>query len=106
MQELAYKAVDANVAVFMINTDSLTMTEQGFNKLNEQVPGGLISNELGGFSVEVKSVQLIALSSKRYIHKFEDKSLRVRNSGKRLYGDILGLFKTWIKQSQNAEGQK
>jgi hypothetical protein len=99
MQEIVYKATDANVDVFMVNTDSLTMTEQGFNKLNELVPGGLISNELGGFSIEVKSDKFIAISSKRYVHTFADLTCRVRNSGKRLYGNIWELFKGWHRQS-------
>jgi hypothetical protein len=70
MQTLTYRAIDNNIRVLMINTDSLTMTLSDFNKFNT-LCFSLLSSELGGFSIEVESTCFIAISPRKYIHRLK-----------------------------------
>jgi hypothetical protein len=69
------------------------MYRDDFVKLNSLTPNGLLSSELGAFSVEVESSQFIALSPKKYIHRLNDGTFRVRYSGRKLtINNPWGLF--------------
>jgi hypothetical protein len=96
MQEHIYNAVDNGVDIYMANTDSLTMTRQGFNSLHI-VP----SKDLGAFSVEVESIQLIALSAKKYVHRLKDNAPpRIRNSGRKIkdFNNAMPMFEAWFRE--------
>jgi hypothetical protein len=69
------------------------MFHDDFVKLDNLTPNGLLSSELGAFSVEVESNQFIALSPRKYIHRLNDDSFRVRYSGRKLtINDPWALF--------------
>jgi hypothetical protein len=76
MAELAYECVDLGVQVYYINTHCLTMSRDEFDLLN--LKHGLLSDELGKFSMEVESKLFIILGPFKNLHVLEDGTPRSR----------------------------
>jgi hypothetical protein len=95
MSDLIYSAVDLGCEIYYVNTDSLTLSKEHFNILNEKY--NLLSSDLGKFSIEVESSTFYTLGPYKNLHILKDNTARVRYHSK--LNNPIEFFEDKLNQS-------